>query len=413
MKRPLSFFLYNFIFIIFFITSTKAVNQYGIHKVVIDAGHGGHDPGCVNKSTKEKDIALNIAKKLGNYITSNFSDVEVIYTREDDSFVELYRRAQIANENNADLFISIHCNSSPQKTSYGTETFVMGLHKSDANLEVAKKENAAILYEDNYTEKYDGFDPNSPEANIIFSLYQNAFLEQSLNFATKIQTQFREKLGRLDRGVKQAGFLVLFKTTMPSVLIEVGFLSNSEEEEYLNSSKGQDNIASAIYNAFKKYKAENEATAAKSIMAVRNDKNKGKDTKQVNHQTDVNIKPNLKNENIGEKVDVEKNNTNKNSSNDSINSANVFFSVQIVTSPVPLKPDSKKFKGVNNIKEYKDNNSFKYVVGNEKSIKEILKIQKDLINKGFKDAFIIAFNGNNRISIEEAKKILNNNKNKQ
>ena len=188
-------------------------NRYRIRKVVIDAGHGGKDPGCVgvNKGIKESKLALAIALKLGRYIEKGTDDVEVIYTRTKDVFVELHKRASIANENNADLFICIHLNAGPASVS-GAETYVMGIGKTAANLAVAKRENAAILMEDNYKAKYDGYNPNSPEANIIFSLYQNAYLEQSLKLASKIQHQFQQVAGRRNRGVKQAGFLVLYKT---------------------------------------------------------------------------------------------------------------------------------------------------------------------------------------------------------
>jgi N-acetylmuramoyl-L-alanine amidase len=242
---------------IFLLPESKADSKIrkgdGLKTVVIDAGHGGHDSGCHGAAAYEKHVALSISLKLGKLIEQYFPDVKVIYTRKTDVFVELYRRAQIANENKADLFICIHCNSGP-KTAYGTETFVMGLHKSDDNLNVAKRENAVILQEDNYQRQYDGFDPNSAEANIIFSLYQNAFLDQSLYFAGSVQDELTGFAKRHNRGVKQAGFLVLFKTTMPSVLIETGFLTHGDEERYLKSEAGQDQIAEGILRAFKNYK---------------------------------------------------------------------------------------------------------------------------------------------------------------
>ena len=214
-----------------YVFAGKPLKNNKLNLVVIDAGHGGHDPGAVGLISKEKDIVLSLALRLGKMIESNFSDVKVVYTRKTDEFVELYRRAEIANEIHADLFISLHINSNDSPVPYGFETYVMGLHKSQANLEVAKKENAAILLEDNYKASYDGFDPNSPEASIIFSLYQNAFLDQSLDLSMRIQQQFTKRIKSKDKGVKQAGFLVLYKTAMPAILIESGFLSNPKEEE--------------------------------------------------------------------------------------------------------------------------------------------------------------------------------------
>jgi N-acetylmuramoyl-L-alanine amidase len=227
--------------------------------VVIDAGHGGKDPGTLGKFTREKDIVLKIALKAGNIIEENLSGVKVLYTRKTDKYVDFKDRADVANKNQADLFISIHANSIVGANAYGTETFVMGLHKDNSNFEVAKRENSVILMDENYKEKYEGFDPNSPESYILFSLNQSAYQVNSLNFAQKVEDQFKNRVGRSSRGVKQAGFLVLWMTTTPSVLIETGFLSNSKEETFLASDNGQDLIASGIYRAFKDYKTEIES----------------------------------------------------------------------------------------------------------------------------------------------------------
>jgi N-acetylmuramoyl-L-alanine amidase len=232
--------------------------EFKISKVVIDAGHGGHDPGTHGRKYKEKDIALSIALKVGKYIEQNVPDVQVVYTRKDDSYVPLDKRADIANKADADLFISIHVNSIPNNTTYGTETWVMGLHRSESNLEVAKRENSVILLDEDYKERYEGFDPNSPESYILFSLTQDAYYESSLKMAQKVEHQFKTRVGRNSRGVKQAGFVVLYKTAMPSVLVETGFITNPQEEEYLGSERGQDLLASGIYRAFKEYKLEVE-----------------------------------------------------------------------------------------------------------------------------------------------------------
>jgi N-acetylmuramoyl-L-alanine amidase len=238
-----------------------------VNTVVIDAGHGGKDSGTSGVISKEKDIALKIALELGKTIQKYLKDVKVIYTRTDDRFIELEQRAQIANKNGADLFISIHCNSLPKNTShsrkqqiYGTETYIMGMHTSEANFEVAKRENAVILMEEDSKEVYEGFDPNSPESYILFSLYQSAYLENSLRIADKIEHQFKERVKRRSRGVRQAGFWVLYRTSMPSVLVETGYLSNESEEKYLNDSYGQTLIASGLFRAFRDYKNEIEST---------------------------------------------------------------------------------------------------------------------------------------------------------
>lgn len=227
--------------------------------VVIDAGHGGKDPGTRGKAVREKDVALKISLLLGNYIEKNLPDVKVIYTRKDDRYLDLNERAEIANKSNADLFICIHANSVPRADTHGTETYVMGLHKTEQNFNVSKRENSVMLLDANYKEKYEGFDPSSPESYILFSLAQSAYQESSLKLAEKIERQFKTKAGRNSLGVKQAGFWVLWKTTMPSVLIETGFLTNPSEEAFLGSSTGQDAIASSIFKAFKDYKAQMEA----------------------------------------------------------------------------------------------------------------------------------------------------------
>ena len=236
--------------------SFKPLNEPSlkVDTVVIDPGHGGYDPGCRSHGVKEKDVVLAIGRKLGKYIKENLDDVEVIFTRKKDKFLELHERAEIANSNNADVFISLHVNAASLASVSGTETFAMGVHKSEANLKVAKRENSVVLMEENYEQHYENYDPKSPESHIIFNLQQNNNLDQSLHLASKVQHQFDERVKRGNRGVKQAGFVVLYQTTMPSVLIEAGFLTNPAEREYLTSEKGQDYIASGIFRAFRNYK---------------------------------------------------------------------------------------------------------------------------------------------------------------
>ncbi len=246
--------------IFFFCSSNKLEYRkpYKLRTVVIDAGHGGKDVGCNGKISREADVALSLALQVGELIEKNVPDVKVVYTRKNNTFVELIDRAGIANKNNADLFISIHLNSGPA-SAHGTETYTMGMQKAEGNLQVAKRENAVIFQEEDYKEKYNGFNPNSPQSHILFALQQSAYIDNSLRFAQKVEKEFKTKVGRTSRGVKQDVFLVLWKSYMPSVLIEAGFLTNPTEEKFLNDKLGQSYMASGIYRAFKEYKQELEA----------------------------------------------------------------------------------------------------------------------------------------------------------
>ena len=228
-----------------------------VNTVVIDAGHGGKDPGTRGGHIKEKNVALNVALALGRQIKEDNPDIKVLYTRSTDEFIELDERSAFANRNKADLFISIHCNATPHsKSVHGTETYVMGLHKTQGNLDVAKRENSVILQETNYKQKYKDFDPYSPLAHIMLANYQSAFISSSLRLADHVEKKFKAVSDRESRGVKQAGFLVLWKTSMPCVLIETGFLSSPDEERYLGSEEGQEEVAHSIHEAFKAYKRD-------------------------------------------------------------------------------------------------------------------------------------------------------------
>ena len=224
--------------------------------IVIDAGHGGKDPGCHGNLNNEKQVTLDIALKLGKMLEDSMKDLTVIYTRKTDKFIELSQRSRIANDAKADLFMSIHCNANDKHTPHGTETYVMGLHKSEGNLAVSKRENKSILLEEDYKDNkdYGGFDPNSPIAHIIFSLYQHAYLAQSLNVAAKVEKQFKTRQNLKSRGVKQAGFLVLWRTSMPSVLVETGFLTNENDRKYLESDSGRLEVSYSLYSAIKEHK---------------------------------------------------------------------------------------------------------------------------------------------------------------
>ncbi|HEX8548576.1 MAG TPA: N-acetylmuramoyl-L-alanine amidase, partial [Cytophagaceae bacterium] len=242
------------IFCLFLIISaTKPpYRHYHLKTIVLDAGHGGKDPGCIGRSIKEKEVNLDIALRLGKLIREGMPEVKIVFTRKEDKFIELHDRAGLANKNGADLFISIHSNSGPQGM-HGTETYCMGLDKTGQNLEVAKRENSSIYLEKGHKEKYDNFDPSKPESYILFSLFQNAYLSNSLRLAEKIEREFRLTANRNSRGVKQAGFLVLWKTSMPSVLVESGFLTDKAEDSYLSNSEGRQAIAQSIYCALESY----------------------------------------------------------------------------------------------------------------------------------------------------------------
>ncbi|MFY0599971.1 MAG: N-acetylmuramoyl-L-alanine amidase [Cyclobacteriaceae bacterium] len=247
------------LFLVLAAFENAGVTNYKIKKIVIDAGHGGKDPGTHGAISNEKDIALNVAKEVRRIIEENIPDVKVILTREDDSFPTLESRPELANKEGADLFISIHANWVANPSVHGTETYVMGVQNADKNFEVAKRENSVILLEENYEARYDGFDPQSPESYILFSLTQSAFQERSLRLAGMIENQFKTRVGRRSRGVKQSSLYVLWSTAMPSVLVELGYLSNPKEEKELNDELNQVYIASGIYRAFREYKQEIES----------------------------------------------------------------------------------------------------------------------------------------------------------
>ncbi|HUW05790.1 MAG TPA: N-acetylmuramoyl-L-alanine amidase [Williamwhitmania sp.] len=344
------------------IYSQDFVTSYKLNKVVIDAGHGGHDSGAIGKDVMEKDITLAVALKLGKLIETNFPDVTVIYTRKTDVFIPLDERTAIANKAEADLFISIHVNSNPSSRPTGAETYVMGLHKSASNLDVAMRENSVITYEKDYTTKYEGYDPNSAESFIIFSLMQNAYLNQSLDFASKIQDDFCDRSQRKDRGVKQAGFLVLWKTAMPSVLVELGFLSNPQEEKFLMSDSGQNYLASSIFRAFRSYKTEME----------------------------------LKSNFVGEKKGEPQVSEAKPDSS-------LKFQIQILSSSKLLPVTAPDFKNLDSISIIKIGSTYKYTVGNKSSYAEIQEMIKD-VKKTFPESFVIAVKNGVPIPIDEALK---------
>ena len=348
--------------------------------VVIDAGHGGHDPGAIGKISKEKNINLNVALKVGNLIKNNCDDVKVFYTRSKDVFIPLGRRAEIANNAKADLFISIHTNAlANNRTAKGASTWTLGLAKSDANLEVAKRENSVILYESDYQTRYAGFNPNSAESYIIFEFMQDKYMEQSVHLASLMQKQFRHTCKRLDRGVHQAGFLVLKASAMPSILIELGFISTPEEERYLNSETGATTMAKGIYHAFLNYKREHEIRLTGVSKTVIPTEQKGQEIEKENDRP----------------VTVQK--VAENATNDN----EITFKIQILTSSKPLAKNDKRLKGLKGVDYYKEKDIYKYTYGASGDYNKVLRTKRTITAK-FKDAFIIAFRDGEKMNVNEA-----------
>jgi N-acetylmuramoyl-L-alanine amidase len=368
-KKVATLLLASFVCIASVFGQNTAKERPTIKTVVIDAGHGGKDPGCHGASANEKNVCLSIALKLGELIKKKFPEIKVVYTRDKDVFVELDERANIANKAKADLFICIHANSA-SPSAYGAETYVLGLHRTESQQHVAERENSTIFLEDDKGEKYKEFDM-SPDALIARQIQLAVFLDQSILFAEKLQKEFKS-IGRYDRGVRQAGFLVLYKTTMPSVLIETGFLTNPNEEKFLADLDGQTKMANSMFAAFEKYKNELEGVD-------------GQTTGTTQGTTDSQVKP---------EVNEETNPVDK-----------VVFRVQIETSSTKITSTSSRFKGFQ-VYEYIQDNLYKYTVGSfvgdYKSANEYKAKMKE---EGFVNAFVVAFLNGERINLEKAIKL--------
>lgn len=376
--------------------------------VVIDAGHGGHDPGAIGKISKEKNINLNVALKLGNLIKRNCDDVKVVYTRSRDVFIPLDRRAEIANNAKADLFISIHTNAlANNRTAKGASTWTLGLAKSDANLEVAKRENSVILYESDYKTRYAGFNPNSAESYIIFEFMQDKYMEQSVHLASLMQKQFRQTCKRADRGVHQAGFLVLKASAMPSILIELGFISTPEEERYLNSEEGAGSMAKGIYRAFLNYKREHELRltgVSKTNLPTEQEEDNApkiaqKDTESINTApqqqellAEAKTKPAATAKTTPKRPIVVENAT---------NDSEITFKIQILTASKPLAKNDKRLKGLKDVDYYKEGGIYKYTYGASADYNKVLRTKRT-ITAQFKDAFIVAFRNGEKMNVNEA-----------
>lgn len=357
--------------------------------LVIDAGHGGNDPGAVGKISKEKDINLKVALKVGKLIEDNCKDVKVIYTRKRDVFVTLNRRAQIANEAKADLFISIHTNAvAKNKTVKGTSTWTLGLAKSDDNLEVAKRENAVILYEDDYQTHYEGFNPNSAESYIIFEFMQDQYMSQSVRLASLVQNEFKQTGRRIDRGVHQAGFLVLKASAMPSILVELGFISTPEEERYLNTENGVNTLSKSIYQAFLTYKNEQSVALANEAEPATKPTNK-----PASKQTTTTVPKK-------EKAKAANNNN------------EMVFKLQLFSTSKPLDKNDKRLKGLKNVAYYQEGGLYKYTCGDSANYDEVVRTKQQLASQ-FKGSFIVAFKNGKKIDVKEAVNEFNKNKKKR
>ncbi len=339
-----------------------------IHKVVIDAGHGGKDPGAIGTTGYyEKTVALNVTLLVGKYIEENFPDVEVIYTRTTDVFLELHERASIANDNNADFFISIHANAAANTSAYGTETWVLGTNRNAANLEVLKRENAVIELEENPEENY--IDLSSPEAQIMIAQKQTANLDNSISFARKVEDQFQYRVKRRSRGIKQGGLYVIYKTKMPSALIELGFLSNANEEAYLKSEDGQVYLASAIYRAFKEFKTEHDA---KADLYAKIESGGAVETPSEEPIESVTLET----------------------------GPDVIYRIQLLAASKQLK--EKSFKGLTDIHEEALDGIFKYYQGNYDDYQLALEHLPGAKEAGFVDAYVVAFKEGEKMSVAEA-----------
>ena len=357
--------------------------------VVLDAGHGGHDAGAVGRISKEKNINLKVALAVGQLLSQKHNDIKVVYTRKSDKFIPLHERADIANNAKADIFVSIHTNSLPKgKIARGTETYTLGLHRSKENLAVAQKENAVILIESDYKQRYAGFNPNSAESYIMFEFIQDKNMQQSINLAQFVQNQFRITAQRNDRGVRQAGFLVLHATSMPSILVELGYISTPDEEKYLNSSKGIQDLSKSIYQAILNYKQKNRHGSTTAITEETSDT-----STEISEEIRQTEKPAAQQTTAKQKKQI--------SNQADTNTDRPVFKIQILTASSPLKATDRRLKGSKPVDYYKENGIYKYTYGASTDYNKIYRMRKEILPK-FKDAFIIAFKGDSKMNVQEA-----------
>lgn len=379
--------------LLLFIVSAGAAFGQGNSKfrVVLDAGHGGKDYGAIYHGFIEKNIALNVALKVGKILEKD-AGTQVFYTRKTDVFIELNERPNIANRADANIFVSIHCNGEAKKAAYGTETFVMGNTKNASHLEVAKKENSVIILEKDSKTTYAGFDPNKPETLIGLFVQQEAYQNQSIDLASKVQDNFTDGLKRKSRGVKQAPFWVLHRSAMPSILIELGFLSYKPEGEYLNSEEGQDELAEQIAKAILQYKKEYFIPGNVDYTEPANDVTPEPVANKPKTET---TRP--KTETTRPKAETTKPKTEP-------AQTGVVFKVQISSSTNDLETLPKNFKGLDNVSKDKIGNGFKYYYGSTPNYSESKQLLEEAKAKGFTSAFVVAFKDGKKISVQEALK---------
>ena len=410
--------------------------------VVLDAGHGGHDPGAMGSMTREKDINLAVTLALGNLIEQNFKDVKVVYTRKTDWYLTLQERADVVNNNHADLFICVHTNSSPGAAAWGAESYTLGLAKTKSNLDVAMRENSVITLEENYKTKYHGFDPNSVDSYIMFEFMQDKYIDRSVDFASTIQKQFKTYCGRPDRGVRQAGFWVLHRSACPSVLVEVGFISNPAEERFLSSDKGQKEMAAGIFNAFVDYKRAHDKKSGRQVSDVSKieQKSKVEDIKEntqaksvveappkpviaekpvvelpkkatVNPNTKpqidtvVKVVPTKATPVVSIVSELKSTEVKKTKTIEAQNNTVPVFKVQLFASKKAVKRNSTNFKGITNVDCFIENGMNKYTVGSETDFQKIEVIRKQIHSK-FPEAFVIGFIGDRKLTAKELSKII-------
>ncbi len=410
--------------------------------VVLDAGHGGHDPGAMGSMTREKDINLAVTLALGNLIEQNFKDVKVVYTRKTDWYLTLQERADVVNNNHADLFICVHTNSSPGAAAWGAESYTLGLAKTKSNLDVAMRENSVITLEENYKTKYHGFDPNSVDSYIMFEFMQDKYIDRSVDFASTIQKQFKTYCGRPDRGVRQAGFWVLHRSACPSVLVEVGFISNPAEERFLSSERGQKEMAAGIFNAFVDYKRAHDKKSGRQVSDVSKieQKSKVEDIKEntqaksvvesplkpvtaekpvvelpkkaiVNPNTKplidtvVKVVPTKATPVVSTVSELKSTEVKKTKTIEAQNNNVPVFKVQLFASKKAVKRNSTNLKGITNVDCFIENGMNKYTVGSETDFQKIEVIRKQIHSK-FPEAFVIGFIGDRKLTAKELSKII-------